>query len=199
MATKIYLIRHGEIADGEERRYNGHRDVPLSERGLGQVERLSKYLRDEGFTAVYASDLSRALKSAEIISSPHGIAPLVEKAFREYSFGEWEGMTFAEIEKKYPDAFSAWAANPVKFSPPGGESTVGVKNRTIPAFDKIITRHKDESIAIVSHGGVIRIILCELLGIPLEHIFRLEQNFAALNIIEIWDYPVITLMNGRLS
>jgi len=195
MGTKIYLIRHGEIGDGEERRYNGHRDVPLSDRGIDQVMRLSRFLRNAGLQAVYTSDLGRALKSAEIIARVHGVQPVVEKGLKEYCFGEWEGMTFSEIEKKYPDAFGAWAANPVMFSPVGGESTQGVRNRAITTFEKIIGRHQDENIAIVSHGGVIRIILCELLGIPLENLFRLEQNFAALNIIEMWDYPVITLMN----
>jgi alpha-ribazole phosphatase len=195
MGTKIYLIRHGEIGDGEERRYNGHRDVPLSERGIDQIMRLSGFLQSAGLQAVYASDLSRALKSAEIIARAHGVQPVIEKGLKEYSFGEWEGMTFSEIEKEYPDAFGAWAANPVMFSPAGGESTEGVRKRAISAFEKIIGRHQGENIAIVSHGGVIRIILCELLGIPLENLFRIEQNFAALNIVEMWDYPVIKLMN----
>ena len=195
MGTKIYLIRHGEIGDGEERRYNGQRDVPLSDRGIDQVMMLSEFLRNTGLQAVYTSDLGRALRSAEIIARTHGVQPVIEKGLKEYSFGEWEGMTFSEIEKKYPDAFSAWAANPVMFSPVGGESTEDVRKRAIHAFEKIICRHQGENIAIVSHGGVIRIILCELLGIPLENLFRIEQNFAALNIIEMWDYPVIKLMN----
>jgi alpha-ribazole phosphatase/probable phosphoglycerate mutase len=195
MGTKIYLIRHGEISDGEERRYNGHRDVPLSDRGIDQIMRLSGFLQSAGLQAVYTSDLSRALKSAQIIARTHGVQPVIEKRLKEYSFGEWEGMTFSEIEKKYPDAFGAWAANPVMFSPIGGESTEGVRTRAIHAFEKIIGRHQGENIAVVSHGGVIRIILCELLGIPLENLFRIEQNFAALNIIEMWDYPVIKLMN----
>jgi alpha-ribazole phosphatase/probable phosphoglycerate mutase len=195
MGTKIYLIRHGEIHDGEERRYNGHKDVPLSERGIDQIMKLSEFLRDAGLQAVYTSDLSRALKSAEMIARVHDREPVIEKGLKEFSFGEWEGMTFSEIEDKYPDSFGAWAANPVKFSPVGGESTEGVRTRAIHAFEKIIGCHQGENIAIVSHGGVIRIILCELLGIPLENIFRIEQNFAALNIVEMWDYPVIKLMN----
>jgi alpha-ribazole phosphatase len=198
MGTKIYLIRHGETADGEERRYNGHRDVPLSDRGIDQIMRISGFLRNAGLQAVYTSDLNRALKSAEIIGRAHGVRPVIEEGLKEYSFGEWEGMTFSEIEKIYPDAFSAWAANPVKFSPVGGESTEDVRKRAVRAFETIITRHQGETIALVTHGGINRIILCELLGMPLENLFRIEQNFAAINIIEMWDYPVVTLLNGRI-
>ena len=196
MATKIYLIRHGEVGDGNEKRYNGHTDVPLSEKGEEQIKRLSDYLK--GLTklkAIYTSDLSRALKSAEIIAGPHGLEPVIEEGLKEFSFGVWEGMTFNEIEQKYPDAFNAWAKNPIKFSPMGGESTLDVRNRSWPVFNEIVKRHEGEAIAIVTHGGINRIILCELLGMPLENIFRIEQNFAALNIIEIWDYPVIKLTN----
>jgi alpha-ribazole phosphatase/probable phosphoglycerate mutase len=195
MVTKIYLIRHGDVSDGEERRYNGHLDIPLTAKGTDQIRRLSVFLADVDLNAVYTSDLRRARVSAEMIAESHGIKPVIEPGLKEYSFGEWEGMTFTEIEKRYPDAFRAWADNPVAFSPMGGESTINVRNRAVPVFHDIADRHKGENIAIVSHGGIIRIIVCELLGMPLEHLFRIEQNFGALNIIEIWDYPVLKLMN----
>jgi alpha-ribazole phosphatase/probable phosphoglycerate mutase len=196
MATIIYLIRHGEVRDGNEKRYNGHIDVPLSGRGKEQMSRLSNYLRDVSrLKAVYTSDLSRAIESGEIIAEPHGVKPVREKGLKEFSFGAWEGMTFNEIELKYPDAFKAWAKNPVKFSPVKGESTLDVRNRAIPVFHDIIRKHDEGEIAIVTHGGINRIILCEILGMPLENIFRIEQNFAALNIIEKWDYPLVKLMN----
>ena len=205
MATTIYLIRHGETVDADSRRYKGHIDVPLSENGMNQLERLAEYLyqnlqlktQNSKLTAVYCSELSRALKSAAIIAKPYGIKPVIVEDLKERSFGVWEGMTFDEIKEKWPDAFNAWADNPLKFSPIEGENTLEVKERAMKAFNEIIKNHKDEEIAIVSHGGITRVILCEMLGMPLEHIFRIEQDFAALNIIELWDYPIVKKINFR--
>jgi alpha-ribazole phosphatase/probable phosphoglycerate mutase len=196
MVTKIYLIRHGETDDADSGRYKGHLDVPLSENGIKQIKKLAEYLsQDTDLNVVYTSDLRRSIKSAEIIAGLFGLQTVITEKLKERNFGQWEGMSFIEIEKKYPDAFKAWADNPLKFSPMNGESTSEVRERVMPAFNEITAKHKGQNIAILSHGGVIRIILCELLGIPLENIFRIEQDFAALNIIELWDYPVIKQIN----
>jgi alpha-ribazole phosphatase/probable phosphoglycerate mutase len=207
MATTVYLIRHGETVDADSRRYKGHIDVPLSENGIKQLQRLAEYLTQitdyrsqiTDIKAVYSSGLDRSLKSAEIIAKPFGLKPDIIDDLKERSFGAWEGMTFDEIKDKWPDAFNAWAENPLKFSPMEGENTLEVKERAMKAFYNIINKHKDEEIAIVSHGGITRVVLCEMLGMPLENIFRIEQDFAALNIIEIWDYPVVKLINARIE
>ena len=172
---------------------------------------------DSGIRAVYCSPLSRALKSAEIIAEPHGLKPIVIEDLRERSFGIWEGMTFTEIKERYPQEFEAWAENPLRYSPIDGESTIEVRERAVSALNKIIDNHScnriqdkknhescimnlasSSSIAVVAHGGVNRIILCHIMGIPLENIFRIEQDFAAVNIIEFWEkYPVVKLINGK--
>jgi len=223
MVKKIYLIRHGETEGAETKRYKGHIDVPLSANGIKQMEQLAEYLNrsyksctaDSGFlNEVYCSDLSRAVKSAEIIAGPHGLKPIIMPELRERNFGLWEGMSFDEIREKWPDTFNAWAANPLEFRPMGGESTVEVKDRALRAFEKILNQSRDnppsppfrkggmggfDNIAIIAHGGINRVILCELLGIPLENIFRVEQDYGCLNIVEMWDYPVVTLMNGKMK
>jgi alpha-ribazole phosphatase len=217
MGTTIYLIRHGEVEDADPRRYNGHTDIPLSGKGAEQIKRIAAFLSEEAqnprrfalrdksktrgpgrksaIGAVYCSGLDRAKKSAAIIAEPFGLKPVSLDGLKERSFGEWEGMTFDEISEKWPDAFNAWAADPLKFSPMGGESTAATRDRVMPVFNKIVNDHNGEKIAIVSHGGVIRIILCEMLGVPLENIFRIEQDFGALNVIEMWDYPVVKKVN----
>jgi alpha-ribazole phosphatase len=216
MVTTLYLIRHGETEGAEIRRYKGTLDVPLSEKGMKQVERVSEHIlklmstiqkeedalpvSERNLAAVYSSDLSRALKSAEIIARPHSLRPIAVPSLRERNFGLWEGMSFEEIKEKYHEEFIAWAGNPLEFSPVNGESTLEVRDRVMDAFEKIIQAHPGERVAIVAHGGVNRIILCHILGIPLENIFRVEQDFAALNIIEFWDrYPVVKLMNGIIQ
>ena len=202
MVTTLYLIRHGETEGGEVRRYKGTIDVPLSEKGVSQMEQISKYIVEKGgreglMSAVYCSDLTRAIRSAEIVAEPHSLKPVIISSLRERNFGLWEGMSFDEIMEKYPLEFDAWAGNPLKFSPMEGESTLAMRDRVIQAMSEIMENHNKENIAIVAHGGVNRIILCHILGIPLENIFRIEQDYGALNIIEFWDkYPVVKLLNG---
>jgi len=149
-------------------------------------------------SAVYCSDLSRAIRSAEIIAAPFRLKPVVASGLRERSFGIWEGMTFAEIKENYPLEFGLWSRNPLKYSPPQGENTGDVRDRAIDAFNGIVKNHEGDYVAVVAHGGINRIILCHVLGAPLEHIFRIEQDYAAVNIIELWGkYPVVKLLNGR--
>ncbi len=164
-----------------------HGQGKASDKEIGKNPRLS---------AIYCSDLQRATRSAEIIAKRHALDPIQLPALRERSFGIWEGMTFTEIREGYPAEFDAWAGNPVSHSPMGGEDTVTVAERATRALGEIISRHRGENVSIVAHGGVNRIILCDIMGIPLENIFRIEQDHGAVNIIEFWDrYPVVKLMN----
>jgi broad specificity phosphatase PhoE len=106
-------------------------------------------------------------------------------------------MTFAEIKERYPEEFASWASDPLAYSPPEGETTGEVRNRVMGALDRILCAHPGQEIAVVAHGGVNRVILCHILGMPLGNIFRIEQDHAALNIIEFWEkYPVLKLLNG---
>jgi len=200
MVTTLYLVRHGETEGSEAKRYKGSIDVPMSKNGIEQIKKTSTFISAEvtsALTAIYCSPLSRALKSAEIIAEPNGLQPVETPELRERSFGIWEGMTFTEIKEKYPAEFGAWANDPLRYSPIEGESTITVKDRVIPSLTRILESHKGENIAVVAHGGVNRIILCHFLGIPMENIFRVEQDYAAVNIIELWDkYPVVKLLNG---
>ncbi len=197
MKGRLYLVRHGETEGAEAKRYKGSIDVPLSENGINHMQALAVHLRTTVFIkAVYSSDLIRSKKSAEILSEPFGLLPVVVEDLREWNFGNWEGMSFSEVEEKYPVEFKAWAGDPSKHGPVGGESTIEVQERVVKAVDRIFSEHLDEDIVIVAHGGVNRLLLCEFLGIPLENIFRIEQDFGALNIIEFNEgYPSAKLLN----
>jgi broad specificity phosphatase PhoE len=230
VVTTLFLARHGETEGSGTKRYYGSIDVPLSENGILQARSAAVFIREhlksstarqeasylkdihrqastsapglnsETLAAVYCSGLIRSERSAEIVAEPFGLRPVVVAELRERSFGIWEGMTFTEIRERYPEEFEAWAGNPVKYSPPGGESTIEVKERVIRALDSILGDHDGESLAIVAHGGVNRVILCHILGVPLENIFRIEQGYASVSIVEFWDkYPVVKLMNGGIK
>jgi alpha-ribazole phosphatase/probable phosphoglycerate mutase len=199
-ATTLFLIRHGHTVGGEEKRYKGHIDVELSETGERVIQQLTENLQrlDHTLDAVYCSDLKRAIKSAGILSAPLELKPVVIPELRERSFGRWEGMSFEEISEEYPGEFEKWKEDPLRFSPPEGESTLEVKERTLSVVNGLFKRHQGETFSIVAHGGVNRIILCHFMGLPLENIFRIDQDYGCLNIIEIYEdgFPVIKLLNG---
>ncbi len=196
-STVLFLIRHGHTVNGEERRYKGHIDVELSQRGVRQMERLAEALRGVGLKEVYCSDLKRARRSAEIIAGAAGRRPVVLPSLRERSFGRWEGISFEEISRAYPEEFRRWKEDPLSFSPPGGESTLEVRDRVLEAFQSIAERHRGDEVAVVSHGGVNRVVLCHLMGISLQNIFRIEQDYGCLNVVELTadGFPVVKLLN----
>ncbi len=198
----IYLLRHGET-DGPKKVYKGHIDVPLSKEGEKQVERVARFLKefvkryDLSCQVCYSSPLKRAVKTAEIIAKaiPMQIKP--SEILKERSFGEWEGLSINDIMSLYPEEFERWRTNPVKFSPPNGESTLQVSERAAKALKEILSSHSGEQIFITAHGGINRVILCNILNIPLENIFRIEQEFACVNIIEFYGtQPLVKLING---
>ncbi len=198
MVKTLYLIRHGATEGSEIKRYKGSMDLPLSEEGVRQIGRtagsLCKWIDHSRRPLIlFSSPLIRALRSAEIIGERFGIRPVVIPEFRKRSFGIWEGMTFEEIGERYPEEFRAWVENPLLYSPPQGESTMEVRERVMTALKRILedTVGGEKDLIIVAHGGVNRIILAELLSMPLENIFRIEQDYGAINIIEFQRrYPI---------
>ncbi len=204
MVGTLYLIRHGSTEGDGLRRYKGSLDVPLSGEGEKEMERAAAFVKaslDSKYRkldAIYSSDLRRATRSAEILAAVLGGNPVAVPGFRERHFGKWEGLTFEEIEERWPDAFGAWAADPLNHSPLEGESTLQVSERVERAMDEILGNHNGGEVAIVAHGGVNRAILCRLMGVPLENIFRIEQDHGAVSIVEFHDgFPVVKLLNYR--
>ncbi len=201
-STTLILVRHGKTVGSEEMRYKGHIDVPLSEEGEKEVKQVSEVIKAHfnPIGAVYCSDLSRAKRTAEIIAEPLGLEPITMEVLRERNFGKWEGMSFDEISKAYPEEFNRWKEDPYRFSPPEGESTEDVKNRVVPALQDILKRHKGEKVMVVSHGGVTRVLLCHYIGLPLNNIFKIEKDFACLNVLEFFDdgFCLVRLINGRV-
>lgn len=198
MSVTVYLMRHGEVANGAEKRYNGHIDVDITEKGVEQMRRLAGLLAGKPVTAVYSSDLIRAVKGAEIISKSLGLTYTPLKSLRERSVGAWEGLTAGEIKERYPEEYSAWRADLLNYRPPGGECLVDVQERILPAYRQLVAAHPDQEIAMLLHGGVNRIILADALGLPPLNLFRIDQSFGALNIIDHYEdgMAVVKLANG---
>jgi alpha-ribazole phosphatase len=198
--TRLYLVRHGQVADGHTHRYHGNNDIGLSAKGVEQFEQLAAELAAVALAGIYASDLTRAWTGAEIISRGREVAPQVVPEFREIHFGVWEGLSYTEIAERYPDDLQARFRDLNTFRIPGGESLTDVKARALPRLGDLIAQHAEQAFLIVAHAGVNRVILSEALGLPLAHLFRLDQSYGCLNIIDYFpDLAVVRLLNGGVN
>jgi probable phosphoglycerate mutase len=157
-ATRILAIRHGETLWNVDSRIQGHLDISLNDTGRWQAERLGMALKDESIAAIYASDLSRAYDTALAVSRHTGVPVQAEPGLRERSFGEFEGRTFAEIEKELPEQAQRWRQRDPTFTPTGGESLLMLEARVLSVAARLAAQHPGEQIALFAHGGVMDIL-----------------------------------------
>lgn len=181
---KIYLVRHGEIAADGRRRFIGQIDLPLSDAGRKQAARLREELSGLKISGIFCSDLGRSFSTARIIGEKHHLEPVARKDLREINLGAWEGLTFDEVCRKYPVDFKRRGEDIVHYRPPGGESYARCAGRVLPALNDIINSTEGD-VLIVGHAGVNRIIICRALGLPLQNLFRITQDYGCLNIIAL--------------
>ena len=196
--TRIYVVRHGQVVGHEQRRYNGHHDVALTDLGVEQYHLLKERLADKHISACYASDLTRCRTGAGIICEQFGIQPVFRQELRELNIGIWEGMTWQEIQSRWPDEWQARLDDLVNYRVPQGENLLDVQARLLPVVREVLERHQGQEVLLVGHGGVNRIILLDAIGAPLESMFNIEQSYGCLNIIDY--YPdgraTVKLLNG---
>ncbi len=193
---KIFLVRHGQTLWNLNMRFQGSSDIELSEEGEAQAAFLAERLKTEKLAAVYASDLRRAVHTAQIVAKPHDLSVTSYGELREINCGEWEGLNRVEIEDKYPGQLEKFFSAPANFSPPGGESFHAVGVRSLSIFDTIAQNHKNENIVVVAHGGVIRAILGGILMMDQDALWRIRQDNTALNIISMFEKSyIVELMN----
>jgi probable phosphoglycerate mutase len=179
----IYLLRHGRIQNsGEQRRYIGQLDVPLDPEGIRQAERLRERLAPVEFQKIFCSDLERSRETARILAGANAGEVVVCPELREIHLGEWEGMSFAEVVRRFPEKFEARGRDIAYYRIRGGESFADCSQRVLPAYQKIVAE-TDGPVAIVGHAGVNRLILCHLLGMPIANLFRISQDFSCVNLI----------------
>ena len=180
----IYLIRHGKTQlPDNQRRYIGQYDVPLDGAGIEQARCLQQRLDGACITAAYCSDLSRSRRTAEIIVNDKHIPIFARQDLREIHLGEWEGRTFADIEQLFPDEFRKRGSDIVHYRVPGGESFDDCKKRVLTAFNEILETSTG-NILIAGHAGVNRMILCHIMGVPLQDLFKIRQECGCINIIQ---------------
>ncbi|MBC8016138.1 MAG: alpha-ribazole phosphatase [Sporomusaceae bacterium] len=194
--TKVIFVRHGETLWNHSKRYQGHSDIPLNEKGIQQAKKVAQRLAGQRISAVYSSDLIRAVQTAEVIANKHSLQAVPLAELREVNFGLWEGLTYEEIMADWPEVLSALYLRPGSTLIPEGESFYDVQRRTAIGLSKCIANHHEETIVIVSHGGAMRILLCDALGLTIENMWSLQQDSTAINMIDYFmDSKVVSLVN----
>jgi broad specificity phosphatase PhoE len=153
--TTILLARHGETDWNRDERFQGHADPPLNAAGREQAAALAEALATQPLTAVYTSPLRRAQETAEIVAASRGLAIEPVDGFREVDVGSWEGLTRAEIERRYPEQFRRWLFEHEQ-GWEDGETYEEMGRRVVRAILRLAERHGDDSILAVTHGGPIR-------------------------------------------
>ncbi len=184
--SRLLLVRHGNTEGNSAERYWGRNDIKLDDAGFKQAEQLSHHLAAEKIGAVYASDMSRALVTAEVIAAVHRLEVIPCTELREIDFGEFEGLTFAEISRSYPEVAKLWAERDLSLKFPGGESSDEFDKRVGKFMSRLGKHAAEETVLIVAHAGTLRVLLCRLLGIDIQHRWQFRLDLASLSVVDTY-------------
>ncbi|HHW04090.1 MAG TPA: alpha-ribazole phosphatase [Thermoanaerobacterales bacterium] len=182
--SRFYLIRHGETLWNKESKYQGQSNIPLSDNGRLQAKRLSERLKEQKIDAIYASDLHRAMETAEIIAAPHRLEVFPTREMRELNFGIWEGFTFDEIVKRWPGEMERWRRDPYNERPEGGETMAELCCRTSMFLKNAANAYPDKNILVVTHAGPIRALLSVILNLHYDLFWKFKISNASLTVVE---------------
>jgi alpha-ribazole phosphatase len=180
---RLYLVRHGETDSNLQRRYQGQSDIPLNQTGIQQTRKIAQRLSKEEIHAAYSSDLSRARETAEQIAQPHNLKVISDVRWREMSFGDWEGLSYPEIQAKVPDELALWQTDPTLYAPPHGETITQLAERVLSAFDELRALHEEQTVLVVSHSGPLQVLLCHALGLGFQHYWQFFVARTGLSIL----------------
>jgi alpha-ribazole phosphatase len=195
--TRLILIRHAEPDVTLRGRCYGSLDVTLSTVGRNQAAALAADLANVEIAAVYTSPLARARETAAAIAARQSVPLLIADGMRELDFGACEGRSYEEIARTMPGLYEHWMSAPATVEFPEGESFAVLSHRAVAAAVRIRAELSDQTAVVVTHGGVCRALLADVLGLPVESIFRLDIGYARASVID-WhrDEPVVRLVNG---
>lgn len=197
--TKFYLIRHGETEWNIQNRYQGATDIPLSSVGKLQTQAIANRMKDYEVDAIYSSDLSRAFATAKSIAKEKNLDVYTLPQLREINFGEWEGYTISELERLYGEEYKRFFLEPHKYPFPGEGSMEAVQMRIKKAVDIITSNHDNKKIVIVSHGGILKVLIMTLLELDLSFYKSFWLGNTSLSILDKKDTGkwVLSLLNDR--
>ena len=195
--TEIIIIRHGETEWNKTGRFQGHSDVPLSVEGRAQAEALGRHLALDHVDAIYASDLIRAMETAAPLAARFGLTVTPDPLLRELNFGAWEGRSFNDVNAEHSDTMKRFYNDPEHADIPESEPFPEFQKRVAGRVREIVRAHQGKRVVIVSHGASIRILLADILAMPIRSIWHVSQLNTAVNKIRFEDdgFAIVALMN----
>ena len=195
--VKLILVRHALTVDNQNNRLSGHIDSVISEEGKEQIHKITNYLKNFKIDKIYTTTSSRTKDTIKKLSELKSIDIIEKESLKEISFGDFEGLTFKEIEDKYPEEFQDMITKGYEYKYPNGESLIDSYNRVCIELDNIISNNDDRTILICSHGGTIRNIITYLISNSYKYHWNFKIDNGSVTILEIQDgFTVITTMNN---
>jgi probable phosphoglycerate mutase len=180
----LILVRHGETDWNMQKRFQGQIDIPLNSQGKWQAQQAAQALAGLRIEQLFSSDLLRAQDTAKSIGDACGCLVQTDPRLREKGFGIWEGLTYAEIKEQDADGFARWREDPSLYTPSGGEGLDTAAQRVAQAWQEI-EANAAKTVALVSHGGTLRILLRHLLGLTPESYWQIKLDNASLSYLQI--------------
>ncbi len=194
--VRLVLIRHGQTAWNEgagQERFRGRTDLPLDEVGQAQARAVAARLAGESLAALYASPLLRARQTIAPLAEKLGLAIQPHEGLLDIHYGEWQGLTHAQAAAAYPEMYALWRTTPRQVHLPGGESLADVQARLCSLLDELAARHPGQTVVLVGHQMVNKILACTLLGLDLDQIWQVRQDTANLSLFQRGDEAWHTL------
>ena len=184
--TRFILVRHGQTEWNRFERFRGRVDIDLDETGLRQAEATTDRIIRWEVKAIYSSPLKRAMTTAQTIGHRLGLEVQPLEGINDMDFGQWQGLSIAEVREQYPELFDLWRFSPERLKIPEGETLEQVRTRVAACVDEVAAKHDDETVALVSHRVVCKVLLCYLLGLDNSHFWQIAQDATAINVFEVW-------------
>lgn len=202
-ATTLLLLRHGDTSHTRDKRFSGglaSSNPGLTQEGRDQMRAAARWLESRGgdIDALVASPVRRTAESAAIVSGVLGLPVVEEPGFAEMEFGDWDGLTFAEVGERSPDELERWLGS-VDVAPPGGESFEALERRVVAGLDRILTAHEGQTVVVVTHVTPIKTVVARAVAAPLSSLFRMELSSASLSVVSFHadGRASLRLFNGR--
>jgi probable phosphoglycerate mutase len=194
--ARIILVRHGQTEWNRVERFRGRADVPLNETGLAQAQATGQRVAEEWQpVAVYSSPLSRAVKTAGAIAQHFGLSVQIHNGLTDIDYGQWQGLTPDEAKERWPEIHHAWYNLPHTACIPGGETLDDLQARGMAAVNELATQHAEQTVVLVGHTVINRVILLGVLGLGHDRFWRLKQDTCAINVFETEnnDFTLVSL------
>lgn len=192
---RLLLVRHATAESNG--RFQGQRDVSLTAAGRREVRLLCEKCSMHAVRAVYSSDLRRARQTADAVARKFGLDVEVRAELREMRFGQWEGLSWNQIARRFPRLASSWIERFPYQAIPGAEPLQQFRKRIAAGVREIVTENRGQCALVVTHAGVIRFTLARVLGLPAQNLFRLAQDSCAVNVIDFLEKgAIVRCING---